>query len=171
MAKRGRKPADLASFTARFWDSVKRGAPDECWEWQRSRCGLHGEYGNTYYNGKRLTAHRAAWMLTCGSLPDDKLEVCHTCDNPLCCNPAHLWIGTHKQNMDDKANKKRGNVPYGNAHKNAKLDDDKIALIRSCLASGVSQRAIAREFGVSQPTICYINHDIRWKQSRQESVA
>lgn len=87
---------------AEFWALVdKSGGPGACWEWQGSR--HHGycavPYGQVFWRPERLSwgAHRIAWMLTYGKQPADRL-VCHWCDNPPCCNPTHLWLGTHQMN-------------------------------------------------------------------------
>lgn len=158
-------------FPTRFWSNVKRGKRDECWEWQGSRCGAKCEYGSTYYNGRNMVAHRAAWLLTYGMLPLPGLEICHKCDNGLCCNPRHLWIGTHKQNMEDRDQKGRHHTPKGSETTQAKLTEDKVIEIRSLLDRGLSQRTIAKQFGVSQPTICYINKSHAWVHCTTEAVA
>lgn len=158
-------------FATRFWAKVKRAGPDDCWNWQGSRCGLHAEYGQTFYNGHRLTAHRGAWLLSTGTLPLPRLEVCHSCDNPLCCNPSHLWIGTHKQNMEDKAAKGRSNVPFGSNTGNSKLSEFEVAQIKRLLKSGLSQRKIAKQFSVSQPTISYIKNGLHWTHHELQEAA
>lgn len=161
----------VTDFATRFWAGVKRGDPDECWEWQRSCCGLRREYGKTSYDGKGILAHRAAWLLTHGSLPERPLEVCHSCDNPLCCNPRHLWIGTHYQNMIDKVTKGRANTPFGSRNGGAKLTELQVEQIKQLLASGLSQRKIAEQFNVSQPSICYINSGSHWQHNQERQAA
>lgn len=164
----GRPRTELA---ARFWSKVKRGASDECWEWQASRCGVNRAYGQFYVDGIKIVAHRVAWTLNAGLEPLPHLEVCHSCDNGACCNPAHLWLGTHKQNMEDKAQKGRSNVPSGSKTKQAKLTEEKVLIIKGLIASGTSQRTIAKQFGVSQPAISYINKNICWAHLSQEKIA
>jgi hypothetical protein len=81
-----------------FWAKVdKSGGQGACWNWIASR--KPRGYGQFHYQGKMNRAHRLAWILTNGE--PGKLEVCHSCDNKLCCNPAHLWLGTHQDNMAD----------------------------------------------------------------------
>jgi HNH endonuclease len=88
-----------------FWANIKIGAPDECWPWQRR--AMPTGYGYIW-DGERYTyTHRHAYKLTYGAIPDG-LCVCHTCDNRICCNPAHLWVGTNADNMRDRDAKGRG---------------------------------------------------------------
>jgi len=90
----------------RFWKNVKK--TDSCWLWTaRGRCGSlgYGQFWLGYKDGK-TTAHRAAWILTFGDPKD--LYVLHKCDNPLCVNPDHLFLGTQQDNVRDCFSKGRG---------------------------------------------------------------
>ncbi len=87
----------------RFWAKIKVGGPDECWEWVAS--AAHG-YGLFKAAGRNRGSHRIAWEMANGEDPG-VLDVCHRCDSPRCCNHAHLFLGTHQQNMDDMAAKGR----------------------------------------------------------------
>src|SRR6266542_5251028 len=93
---------------ARFWARVDRsGGPNACWPWTGGRIIKGSGYGQFILHGKHTTAHRAAFELTYGAvLPG--MQVCHTCDNPPCCNPKHLWVGTPADNMTDRIRKGRG---------------------------------------------------------------
>lgn len=95
---------------ATFWDWVDRSDPDGCWPWTRSR--NQDGYGHLRLNPRAsIRAHRLAYELTYGPIPDG-LVVCHRCDNPPCCRPDHLVLGTQVDNMADMvAKNRRGRDP------------------------------------------------------------
>lgn len=101
----------------RFWSRVRAGKPDECWLWvgRLDHYG-YGRIGTKEY-GPDTKAHRLAWMLHADEPVPPGMVVCHSCDNPACVNPAHLWLGTQGQNMADKVAKGRARGPYsGETH-------------------------------------------------------
>jgi len=91
----------------RLWNKVAKTSPDECWPWKayRNGCG----YGTIQCDGRSLLAHRVVYELTVGPIPPG-MNVLHSCDNPACCNPDHLWTGTQADNIADMYAKGRGNV-------------------------------------------------------------
>jgi hypothetical protein len=93
-----------STLEERFWRKVKKS--EGCWEWQGWRDdGGYGSIGS-FGNADRVKTHRYSWQLHNGPIPDDLL-VCHTCDNPPCVRPDHLFLGTHLDNMRDKMKKGR----------------------------------------------------------------
>lgn len=102
MGKRGPQARPLAD---RFWARVEKRGPDECWPWTGYRDAKG--YGQIALNRRTAEgAHRVSWALARGEIPDG-IHVLHRCDNPPCCNPAHLFLGTHADNMWDMKAKGR----------------------------------------------------------------
>jgi hypothetical protein len=88
----------------RFWCHVDKRGPDDCWNWKASRVKGYGQIRIS--ETEVIRAHRVAWEYTRGPIPDG-LFACHKCDNPSCCNPSHLFLGTAQDNADDKVAKGR----------------------------------------------------------------
>lgn len=149
----------------RFWAKVGFTAnPDKCWEWQ-ARCYPNG-YGQFFARINKirytLKGHRMAWELTNGEITNG-LFVLHSCDNRKCCNPKHLFLGTHLDNMRDKVAKGRQYKQPGELHSQHKLTERDVKEIRDLYASGVAnQVALSKTFGVRQSTISYIIRRAIW---------
>lgn len=141
-------------LAVRLWKKVDRRGPDDCWPWIGKATVGEG-YGTimvwadatTHY---MTTAHRVALELKLGRTLESWERACHSCDNPPCCNPKHLFLGTQGDNLDDMRQKgRRGRTgPPG-----GQLDPDKVREIRRLRATGCSQQAIADAIGVAQTTI------------------
>lgn len=150
-----------------FWRHVER--TEGCWRWTgtTSTSGGYGRFANgPRGNSKEIYAHVFSYTIHFGPIPQG-LFVCHTCDNPPCCKPDHLFAGTQAQNLADMVSKGRsltGNrnpsrtqpdkLQRGERHHAAKLTTDDVIAIRHSYAHGnTTERKLATEFGVSRPTI------------------
>ena len=143
----------------RFWQLVDKSAGDDaCWTWQGNT--EDNGYGLFRWNRRNHGAHRIAYMLTHGAMPVG-LNVCHSCDNPPCVNPAHLFLGTHTDNMADKTAKER--MARGESHGCAKLTEDDVRAIRSRYQfRKVTYKQLAAEYGVVPYTILEIVQRKSW---------
>ncbi len=145
-----------------FWSRVDIRGPNECWPWTR---GMEGRnYGSFWANGERWRAHRFAAVLTNGPIPNGK-DVCHTCDNPPCCNPSHLFYGTPLENMLDCNAKGRRNQERGEQRYCAKLTEDNVREIKRAALTRVRGfgAETARRYGVSKAAINNILRGVRWR--------
>ena len=142
----------------RFWSKVDKQGAEECWNWIASK-NRHG-YGQFKLKGKMVSAHRLCWFLINGAI-DEHLCVCHSCDNPSCVNPSHLFLGTHKDNMADKVKKERQAFTYGEVNGNSSMTNEDILHIRNAERS-VKGSDLAKKFGVSEATISRIRNKKRW---------
>jgi hypothetical protein len=112
-----------------------------------------------------MLAHRLAWELTNGPIPDDAC-VCHHCDNPRCVRPDHLFLGTQRENLRDMRNKGRGAIPaprQGSKHHKAKLTESEVIAIRAAHSAGETQLSLARRYHVTGANICDIVNGHTWK--------
>jgi len=136
----------------RFWAKVDKRGPDECWPWTGARS--HRGYGIFGSNGRNRNAQRTAWELTRGPIPPGEGAhgtcVCHACDNRACCNPSHLFLGSHRDNMLDASRKGRVAKARGTRNGNAKLTPAIVAEMRARANSGVSYAALGRDYGVTR---------------------
>ncbi len=142
-----------------FWSRVDRsGGEDACWPWSRARTSRG--YGKLFFYGKDFRAHRLAYLLTHDHLPE---FVCHSCDNPPCCNPKHLFAGNAIINSRDRAKKNRGYRPTGTLHHNAKVNEEIVLKIRNEYANGkTTQQKLAVKYDLSQPHVGMILRKCAW---------
>ena len=161
--RQGPKPRSLE---ARLHDGVDRsGGPDACWPW--TLCTNEYGYGllrvGSLVDGSRRMArvHVLAYRLAFGDPPPDKPCILHTCDNPPCCNPSHLFTGTVADNNADMVAKGRARHPNGESNSQAKLTEDAVREIRA-LGNGARGVELAKRFGVSRSLICHIQKRRKW---------
>lgn len=144
-------PVTFEAIWERFWSRVSVEADDECWEWDEGR-DSYG-YGTFRMSGQLEKAHRMSWCFLESDIPEG-MGVLHSCDNPPCVNPAHLFLGTQISNIQDAINKGRGVVISGEKNINASLIAEDVVEIRAIYADGLaSQYMLSEMFGVCQTTI------------------
>lgn len=158
-----------ADPVARFWANVEK--TDTCWLWKGA---LSDGYGVTTWHGRHMGTHRVAWLILVGPIPG-RLFVCHNCpggDNPQCCRPDHMFLGTHKDNSQDasrkgKTTKGRTTPPErhirGEACPWTKLNEADVRSARERAATGETQASIAASLGVTPSLIGYIVRRKSWR--------
>jgi hypothetical protein len=152
-------PAPRIPLEQRFWPKVDRQGPDECWPWVGRR--NHAGYGRLWWEGRAQLAHRVAWQLTTGPIPEG-LSVLHKCDFPACCRPAHLFLGTIADNNADRDRKGRTARMPGASNPRTDLSDEDIMQIRARLQNGEYRSDIARDFSLSAGQISQIGRGATW---------
>jgi len=172
--------ANHKSLAERFWAKVNKGGPNECWLWTG---GLASDgYGRVWDGKKNTTAHRYAYELTYGPIAPG-MCACHHCDVRLCANPAHIFIGTRKDNVQDAVWKGRmatGDKHGSHTHPEAvargsnvwstRLNEDIVRGIRIMHRKGVSVSAMARRYHVSHSAIGDVVRYVTWKHVAEETT-
>lgn len=137
-----------------------------CWEWIGCK---RGGYGRTTIGSRKdgtrktITAHRLSYLIFHGEIPE-KMEVCHRCDNPSCINPDHLFVGTRKDNVDDRERKGRNIVKVGEEQPCAKLSKKAVKDARWEHAyHGTSFQKLADRYGVSKKAMQNAINGVTWK--------
>ncbi len=185
----------VCDVATRFWDKVSK--TDGCWLWNGMR--THSGYGRFRIGGKICRAHRIAWELVYGTIPEG-IFVLHKCDNRVCVNPEHLFLGSHNDNMKDMVKKNRqatgmqsGHYTHpertargirsgrythpertarGEGHGRAKLTWDQVNTIRATDVSRYgTQSELAREYRVTPSQIWFIRSGRQWKGEVQNGAA
>lgn len=145
-----------------FWDRVKANTQitETCHNFigHKDECG----YGRIHKEGKLIRVHRAIWEYHFGVIPNGQ-NVCHRCDNPVCVNPEHLFLGTQANNVHDMWSKGRGDLPKGEKNAAAKIKEIDIPIIRFRIKNGDACYAIARDYSVTGEAILAIKHGRAWK--------
>jgi hypothetical protein len=153
VSNKGHSKGGSTNMPHDVWRFVQKGASDECWPWLAAR-GRRG-YGSFTLGKKRRVATRVIYALVYGVEPGGLL-VCHHCDNPPCCNPAHLFLGDAQANSLDMHRKNRGRSPRGRVHHASKLVESEVVEIRARRARGEKLTDLAAEFGVSKSRLSEI---------------
>lgn len=130
-----------------------------CWEWNRGR-GRSG-YGGFTLNRKSCAAHRASYEAFIGPIPSG-MHICHKCDNRGCCNPEHLFIGTHRDNMNDAAIK--GRTSQGSSRHNAIIDDSIARRVFDMISQRRSYKEIMSALNVTRHIIYSIKKGFSWNK-------
>jgi len=140
-------------FVKNFRECEKTG----CWVWTKDYKDSYGR-GYLWFKGTTILASRVSYMLYCGEIPKE-ICVCHTCDNYSCVNPKHFFLGSHKDNAEDRVNKQRS----ANGEKlSKKLKNEDVLKIRDLHKKNKSQDFISRMFGVTQTAISRIVRRKTW---------
>lgn len=147
-----------------FWSGIQIKESDQCWPWQGTT--IKGGYGQLNFQGQQIGAHRLAFLLAGGILLKNQ-DVCHTCDNPPCCNPKHLFAGTSKENNADCRAKDRH--MRGSRNSTAKLSDEVVLAMRADREAGMTYRALAKKYGVAHRTAWEVINGFAWKHLPKES--
>lgn len=161
---RGRWSED--KWRREFWTRVAKGDPGACWEWQGSRHKVGHGYAWVprsvpVLGGRVHYAHRIAFHLTHGAIPPGA-SICHHCDNPACCNPAHLYAGTQTDNMRDMIERDRRDHAHGSRIPHAALTDDLVREIRRRFRAGERIASIVRDMPASFTTVSAAAHGKSW---------
>jgi len=141
-----------------FEKQLKRNENTGCLEWTGRT--VRGGYGAITIKRKTVMAHRF-WFVKCGGVIPDGMVLCHTCDNPKCVEPGHLFVASQAENMADMVRKKR--QARGTLNSKAKLTESDVVEIRKAYKNGEIQARLAAQYNVHQTTISLIIKGKNWK--------
>ena len=142
----------------RYWYRVSWGDEDECWEWTG---GVSGNgYGKMMIGGEPVPAHQIAVILDGREVGDG--FALHECDNPLCQNPAHLYVGDAEDNAQDRERRNRADHAKGEDHGMAKITEEDVREIKDRLEGGEPQYSIAEDYPISRAMVSRINTGQKW---------
>ncbi len=152
-----RFPSGSVTLEQRLWADVEKGGADDCWPWKGAT--NNHKHGQFTLNRTGYYAHRVSFELANGPIPDG-LMVCHHCDNPPCCNPAHLYAGNARQNRMDAINRNRISIF---------LSPENVALIRKARAAGISVSRIAARLNVPWITVRNVERGRTFSEITQDT--
>lgn len=159
-----KRPKRQKDELVRFWERVDKKNVNDCWIWKAGK-DIVG-YGNFQLDDKSVVkAHRYSFLITNGYLDNNKF-ICHSCDNPSCVNPKHLWEGTAADNNADCRNKNRAVPPpdqKGENHSQHILTEHQVLDIRKKFENGIKQAELMRMYGISRNAIHKICQRKTWK--------
>lgn len=152
------KPYATEAKVTEFWRHVDATAGDDaCWEWLGYK---EKGYGRFYYRNRMRMAHDLALSFTTGEARLRNWDTCHSCDNPSCCNPAHLRFDVRQGNVRDMTS--RGRQARGERNGQASLSDEDVVNIRRRRAAGAKQSNLAEEYGLTPSAVSMIVRGERW---------
>ena len=151
-----------------FLEKISKSSSLDCWEWTGAR--NNSGYGTVRWEGRIVTAHRlSAYLFGIVDSPAAPRNrkgsgfVLHKCDNPRCCNPNHLIVGTYSKNQSEAYERNRKEQPKGQLHANSKLTNEQASAIRERYKYGYTQTNLAKEYDVSQTTISLITRGVTYQ--------
>lgn len=154
----GKKAEDLK---IRFWKKVSKQKEDECWIWNAYK---HKKgYGYFHANGSVMKSHRISFILENKTLIPKGMCICHSCDNPSCVNPNHLWMGTNMDNIKDSLMKGRRIGLRGEKNNSCKLKSKEVLKIRELFLQKIKAKHIAKMFNIGISMIYAIKQRRNWK--------
>lgn len=141
----------------RFWNKVQKASDDSCWIWLAGKD--QDGYGMYSHNKKTIRAHRLLASVVYGEIKSG-FVVMHSCDNPSCCNPRHLSIGSVQENVSDRDKKGRRDPPKGESHKSSKITALQAQEIRS---STLTERELAKKYAIGKTQVGAIRRGLYWR--------
>lgn len=153
------------SLESRFFEKVSKSPTTGCWEWTGGKCYGYGiiHVNDGYKRNRSKRAHRVSYEIHVGPIAGD-MDVCHKCDNPSCVNPDHLFLGTTKDNADDRDRKKRHWVPNGESSPHSKITEDTVKKIRAeFIPSWGGYSRLARKYGLAPEHVRKIINNKIWR--------
>lgn len=141
-----------------IWENIEIKSIEDCWNWGGKT--NKGGYGMCKIYLRETLTHRVAYMCAINDIPKN-MCVCHQCDNPKCCNPNHLFLGTNRDNAEDMFRKNRN--AKQEAHGKATITNETALKIKAMSDSGMGATAIHRQLGVSMGVVSKIIYGLAWR--------